>query len=128
MYKETKFYLFLLGLLGVGEFILAIPLVVDSFIATDWLPFVFGVGLLHAVTLMLLSTNLVEYYHKSTHYVGLIAMVLNVIPLVNFIPHIMVLIKILKDFNDIMKQYSKDLEKRKGVEDDYRDDDSLDFE
>lgn len=113
MFKETKLYLFLLGVLGVAEFISAIPLMVESILYTDSLYLVFVVGALHLVAYLFAGTGLVEYHHKSTHLLGMLAMLMNFIPIVNFIPHLFVIIKLLGDFNKIFKQYNSDVEERK---------------
>lgn len=113
MFKETKVYLVLLGILGVAEFISAIPLVIESILYTDSLYLVFVLGAIHLAAYLFAGTGLVEYHHKATHLLGILAMLMNFIPLVNFIPHMLVIVMILGDFNKIFKQYNSDVEKRK---------------
>lgn len=113
MFKETKVYLVLLVILGVAEFISSIPLVIESILYTDSLYLVFVLGAIHLAAYLFAGTGLVEYHHKSTHLLGMLAMLMNFIPLVNFIPHMFVIVKILGDFNKIFKQYNSDVAERK---------------
>lgn len=126
MFKETKVYIVLLGLLGIAEFISAIPLVIESILYTDSLYLIFVLGSIHLIAFVFAGTGLVEYHHKSTHVMGIIAMFLNFIPIVNFIPHMFVIIKILGDFNKIFKQYNLDVDERKKLSTLKKEDDTYD--
>lgn len=112
MYKETKLYLGILGVLGVCEFFLSIPLAVDSILNSDKIAILMMLGALHLFSYAFVTTGLVEYYYKSTHIVGALTILTNFIPFVAFIPHIFVLILIISNFRNINKRYEKDVEKR----------------
>lgn len=112
MYKESKMYLGILGVIGLCEFFLSIPLAVDSLLNSENIAVLMLLGSLHMFSYAFVSTGLVEYYYKSTHIIGAMTILTNFIPFVSFIPHIFVLIKIITDFRSINKRHEKDVEAR----------------
>lgn len=113
MYKETKLYLILLAIIGFMEVVLAIPLVIDSFIHHSYGSSVLLVLLgLHLFSYMLVNTGLVEYYSKLTHIFGIVGFLISYLPFIGFLPHLILAVKIFYDFKDTNKKYSKELEQR----------------
>jgi len=95
--NDEKIYGYVLYILLVIEGMLAIPLVIDSFIGTGGTEIILAVAGIHVVTWFLAEVWRTERLNRTIHVTGLFASLGSLVPFVSFVLHVLVAYLIFRD-------------------------------
>lgn len=105
MFKETKVYLSILYLFFIVELVLAIPTVLDSIIYRSGSSMIFiYYAFVHVCLMLWLSTKQVFFASYTPHTLALITFLTNYIPIINFIPHIILCVVVYNSIKTLHKK------------------------